>query len=71
MYKALLSDGTTFAVKHLSTCKLGEKELWELCHPNLFRSSFCRHNTIDLIIVYSFFLENITQVICFGLSFRT
>ncbi|KAG7559089.1 Leucine-rich repeat-containing N-terminal plant-type [Arabidopsis thaliana x Arabidopsis arenosa] len=41
-YKALLPDGSALAVKHLSTCKLGEREfryemnqLWELRHPNL------------------------------------
>uniref|UniRef100_A0A1J3IEQ7 Putative inactive receptor kinase n=1 Tax=Noccaea caerulescens TaxID=107243 RepID=A0A1J3IEQ7_NOCCA len=41
-YKALLPDGSALAVKHLSECKLGEKEfryemnqLWELRHPNL------------------------------------
>ncbi|KAF2596078.1 hypothetical protein F2Q68_00011767 [Brassica cretica] len=41
-YKAVLPDGSALAVKHLSECKLGEKEfryemnrLWELRHPNL------------------------------------
>ncbi|CAE6071380.1 unnamed protein product [Arabidopsis arenosa] len=41
-YKALLPDGSALAVKHLSSCKLGEREfryemnqLWELRHPNL------------------------------------
>ncbi|CAN8266066.1 unnamed protein product [Cochlearia groenlandica] len=41
-YKALLPDGSALAVKHLSKCKLGEREfryemnnLWELRHPNL------------------------------------
>ncbi|XP_020880258.1 inactive LRR receptor-like serine/threonine-protein kinase BIR2 [Arabidopsis lyrata subsp. lyrata] len=41
-YKALLPDGSALAVKHLSACKLGEREfryemnqLWELRHPNL------------------------------------
>lgn len=41
-YKALLPDGSALAVKHLSTCKLAEREfryemnqLWELRHPNL------------------------------------
>ncbi|VVB04322.1 unnamed protein product [Arabis nemorensis] len=41
-YKALLPDGSALAVKHLSTCKLDEREfryemnqLWELRHPNL------------------------------------
>ncbi|KAF8096684.1 hypothetical protein N665_0303s0009 [Sinapis alba] len=41
-YKALLPDGSALAVKHLSTCKLEEREfryemnqLWELRHPNL------------------------------------
>ncbi|ESQ32650.1 hypothetical protein EUTSA_v10003844mg [Eutrema salsugineum] len=41
-YKAFLPDGSALAVKHLSTCKLGEREfryemnqLWELRHPNL------------------------------------
>ncbi|KAJ0245383.1 Inactive LRR receptor-like serine/threonine-protein kinase BIR2 [Hirschfeldia incana] len=41
-YKAVIPDGSALAVKHLSECKLGEKEfryemnrLWELRHPNL------------------------------------
>ncbi|CAH8310955.1 unnamed protein product [Eruca vesicaria subsp. sativa] len=41
-YKAVLPDGSALAVKHLSECKLMEKEfryemnqLWELRHPNL------------------------------------
>ncbi|CAH8349297.1 unnamed protein product [Eruca vesicaria subsp. sativa] len=41
-YKAVLPDGSALAVKHLSNCKLEEKEfgyemnqLWELRHPNL------------------------------------
>ncbi|KAL0737721.1 hypothetical protein Bca4012_013931 [Brassica carinata] len=41
-YKALLPDGSALAVKHLSKCKLEEREfgyemnrLWELRHPNL------------------------------------
>ncbi|KAJ4873640.1 Leucine-rich repeat protein kinase family protein [Raphanus sativus] len=45
-YKLIFLDGSALAVKHLSECKLGEKEfryemnqLWELCNRNLFRSS--------------------------------
>ncbi|XP_013712439.2 inactive LRR receptor-like serine/threonine-protein kinase BIR2 [Brassica napus] len=41
-YKAVLPDGSALAVKHLSKCKLEEREfgyemnrLWELRHPNL------------------------------------
>ncbi|KAL1223252.1 Inactive LRR receptor-like serine/threonine-protein kinase BIR2 [Cardamine amara subsp. amara] len=41
-YKAFLPDGSALAVKHLSACKLAEREfryemnqLWELRHPNL------------------------------------